>query len=66
VMLLDAETTPIVSLAFAQSALMKQVTKITHIFDQSGKLEFYWAKDNRRSCVTLILMLRKRRRFLFL
>ena len=26
VMLLDAETTPIVSLAFAQSALMRQVT----------------------------------------
>jgi hypothetical protein len=39
-MLLDAETTPIVSLAFAQSALMKQVTKITQIFKRSGKLGF--------------------------
>jgi hypothetical protein len=55
VMLLDAETTPIVSLAFAQSALMKQVTKITQILKKSG---YY-----RRSGVLLILMLWQRRRF---
>jgi hypothetical protein len=52
-MLLDAETTPIVSLAFAQSALMKQVTKITQILKKSGKLGFYWAKDH-GSCVIFI------------
>ncbi len=55
-MLLDAETTPIVSLAFAQSALMKQVTKITQIpvFKRSGKLGFYWVEDH-GSCVIFTL-----------
>ena len=38
VMLLDAETTPIVSLAFAQSALMRQVIqKLHHIGTESKR-----------------------------